>query len=144
MPYTIPPCSSLVSSVHIFRHRATKKAEENLQTIHIGHAGVWGKTVCFVIVGRFSSCEQGQSCWMKPQAKILDCIKALLLAACLIIGHLTAVNELYVSQLSQHSSLNESSECVLLSELLYLHSLALLCHLLCQIKLIRIDQQDYK
>lgn len=87
------------------------------------------KTVCFVIVGRFSSCEQGQSCWMKPQAKILYCIKALLLAACLITGHLTAVNELYGSQLSKHSSLNESSECVLLSELLYLHSLALLCHL---------------
>lgn len=47
MPYIIPPCSSLVSSVHIFRHRATKKAEENLQTIHIGHAGVWVKNRLF-------------------------------------------------------------------------------------------------
>lgn len=46
-----------------------KKAEENLQTLHIGHAGVWVKTVLYVIVSRFSSCEQGQSCWMKPQAK---------------------------------------------------------------------------
>lgn len=66
---------------------------------------------------------------MKPQAKILYCIEALLLVAGLIPSHLTAVNELYVSQLSKHSSLNDSSECVLLSELLYLHSLAVLCNL---------------
>lgn len=37
-------------------------------------------------------------------------------------GHLTAGNELYVGQLSKHSSLNDSSQCLLLSELLFLHS----------------------
>lgn len=87
---------------------------------------VFGLKPFFVIVSRFSSCGQGQSCWMKPQANLfLYYNKALLLAACLIPGHLTAVNECYVTQLCKHSSLNDSSECVLLLEL-YLHSLCYL------------------
>lgn len=116
---SLPVVALLLFQVYM----VTKKAEENLQTLHIGRAGVWIKTDLYVTVSRFSSCEQGQPCWMKPRAKMfLYYIKAWLLAACLIPGPLTAVNELYVSQLSKHSSLNDSSECVLLLELLHLHS----------------------
>lgn len=40
----------------------------------------------------------------------------LLPTACLVPGHLTAVNESFASQLSKHSVLNDSSECVLLCQ----------------------------
>lgn len=77
-----------------------------------------GKLLCYFVSGftlNFdSSCEERQLCLMLPP--FLYSIKALLLAACHALCHLTAVNKLYISQLSKHSTLNDSPECVLLSE----------------------------